>query len=231
MTTLVRAKKDAYFTPGNLEAVSGEMVRQLEYWRERHRSQLFEASQAVLLVLDMQRYFLEPTSHAYIPSAPAILPGINGLVEAFISLKRPIFLTRHVNTPADAGQMGDWWKDLIQEDSPMSQVVDMMAKWGLPVVQKSQYDAFYGTSLEDFLRQAGAQQVLICGVMTHLCCETTARSAFMRGFKVFVLVDGMATYNREFHEATLLNLAHGFAYPLQLSEISALLAKEGTWPQ
>ena len=219
--------KEAYFTPGNIEAVSGEMVDRLAHLRERHRRQVFKASQAALLVLDMQRYFLEPASHAYIPSAGAILPGIEGLVEAFISLKRSVILTRHVNTYADAGRMGDWWRDLIQEDSPMSQVVDGLAKWGLQEVRKSQYDAFYGSPLEDLLRQAGTQQVLICGVMTHLCCETTARSAFMRGFEVFVLVDGMATYNRQFHEATLLNLAHGFAYPLQVSEIGALLAKEG----
>ncbi|MGB9641195.1 MAG: isochorismatase family protein, partial [Anaerolineales bacterium] len=44
-----------------------------------------------------------------------------------------------------------------------------------------------------------------------LCCETTARSAFIRGFEPFFLVDGTATYNSYFHQATLLNLNHGFA--------------------
>jgi isochorismate hydrolase len=47
-------------------------------------------------------------------------------------------------------------------------------------------------------------------VMTHLCCETTARSAFTRGSGLLP-VDGTATYNRAFHRASLLNLAHGFA--------------------
>ncbi len=55
--------------------------------------------------------------------------------------------------------------------------------------------------------------------MTHLCCETTARSAFVRGFEVFFTIDGTATYNKEFHFATLHNLAHGFALPILVDEI------------
>jgi len=61
--------------------------------------------------------------------------------------------------------------------------------------------------------------VVICGVMTHLCCETTARSAFMRGFEVFFTVDGTATYTEAFHRASLLNLSHGFAVPVLVENI------------
>jgi len=57
----------------------------------------------------------------------------------------------------------------------------------------------------------------------------TARSAFMRGFEVFFTIDGTATYNEGFHQATLLNLAHGFAKPVLVSELLARLgvANEG----
>jgi isochorismate hydrolase len=55
--------------------------------------------------------------------------------------------------------------------------------------------------------------------MTHLCCETTARSAFMRGLQVFIAVDGTATYSEAFHRASLLNLSHGFALPVLVDEI------------
>jgi isochorismate hydrolase len=61
------------------------------------------------------------------------------------------------------------------------------------------------------LRASGVTQVVICGVMTHLCCESTARSAFMHGYEVFFPVDGTATYNLTYHRASLVNLAHGFA--------------------
>ena len=89
------------------------------------------------------------------------------------------------------------------------------------LVEKSQYDAFYETELEEYLLEKGVGQVVIGGVMTHLCCETTARAAFIRGFDVFFLIDGTATYNEDFHRAALLNLAHGFARPVLCEEILA----------
>ncbi|XXG60368.1 hypothetical protein AAC387_Pa04g2295 [Persea americana] len=62
------------------------------------------------------------------------------------------------------------------------------------------------------LRDKGIEEVIITGVMTNLCCETTARDAFVRGFRVFFSTDATATSSREMHEATLLNLGYGFAY-------------------
>jgi len=55
--------------------------------------------------------------------------------------------------------------------------------------------------------------------MTHLCCESSARSAFMRGFEVLFTIDGTATYREDFHRAAILNLAHGFAHPVLTGEI------------
>jgi bifunctional isochorismate lyase/aryl carrier protein len=55
--------------------------------------------------------------------------------------------------------------------------------------------------------------------MTHLCCETTARAAFVAGYEVFFLVDGTASYNEEFHISTLKNLAHGFAVLTTTSQL------------
>ena len=78
------------------------------------------------------------------------------------------------------------------------------------VLQKKQYDAFHQTDLESILRGRGVEQVVVTGVMTHLCCETTARAAFVRGFEVFFCVDGTATYTEELHHAALLTLTHGF---------------------
>ncbi len=77
-----------------------------------------------------------------------------------------------------------------------------------------------GTSLEQELRSRGVEQVVVTGVMTHLCCETTARTAFVRGFEVFFCVDGTATYTEAFQRASLLNLAHGFALPVLCEEIA-----------
>jgi isochorismate hydrolase len=180
-----------------------------------------------LLALDIQAYFLEPESHAFIPSAPAILPGILALVQAYQQFNLPVIFTQHTNTPADAGQMSTWWRDLIDPHSPLSRIAPPLDPRDGMLLAKTQYDAFYGTPLEAELRRREVTQVVISGVMTHLCCETTARSAFVRGFQAFFLVDGTATYNREFHHASLLNLSHGFATLSLVGEILAALREAG----
>jgi len=210
--------KEAYFTPETLSQKSRELLESLGDLRRRHVTIELSHS-AALLVLDLQEYFLDPASHAYIPSAPSILPGVRSLLAAWSAHRMPVVFTRHVNTPRTAGRMGVWWRDLIVPGSASSAISPALDTSVGVIVEKSQYDAFYATPLEDLLHRHSVTQVVICGVMTHLCCETTARSAFVRGFEVLFPVDGTATYQEAFHKATLLNLAHGFATPVLVEEI------------
>ena len=210
--------KNAYFTPESLASTTLALYQEIE--NDLHRRDFLRNFQhASLLILDMQDYFLNPTSHAFVPSAPAILPGIQALIQAFSQRGLPIIFTQHLNTPQNAGRMATWWRDLITNKHPLSGIIPELDTRLGTVLIKSQYDAFYQTSLDDILRREGVTQVVICGVMTHLCCETSARSAFMRGFEVFFPIDGTATYNRDFHLATLRNLAHGFATMTTVSEL------------
>lgn len=193
----------------------------------RKRSVTFTHAQSALLVLDMQAYFLDEASHAFVPSVTAILPGVNALITAFANLDLPIILTRHLNTPQDAGLMAVWWRDLITPDSDLAEIDPRLETKNSITICKTRYDSFLNSSLESLLQEKHVQQVVICGVMTHLCCETTARSAFMRGFDVFFTIDGTATYNEAFHRASLLNLAHGFATPVLINDILANLEMNG----
>lgn len=179
---------------------------------------------AALLVLDMQDFFLKEISHAFVPSVSQIIPVINELIVLFRQLSRPVILTRHLNTPSDAKLMSRWWKDLIKREDPLSTISDKIVLFSKAIViEKTQYDAFYKTELEKILLERKVKQLVICGVMTHLCCETTARSAFVRGFEVYFPADATATYNENFHRASLLNLAHGFAVITTAEDIAEIL--------
>lgn len=206
-------KREAYFTLETIEEKSRSMLDALASLRNRHADQTFHCERAALLVLDMQDYFLREDSHAFIPSAPAIIPNTQALIESFYSSMRPVIFTRHINNDADAGMMSRWWRDLIRAENSHSAISAFDTTNGI-VLDKAQYDAFYNTILEETLRSRGVEQVVIIGVMTHLCCETTARSAFVRGFEVFFCVDATATYTEELHRASLLSLSHGFAVPV-----------------
>ncbi len=210
--------KIEYFTPTTIAEKSKQLLDTLPTKRSLEGSG-FDPTQAALIVLDMQKYFLDPGSHAYVPSAAAILPGIQSLIQAFRKQNLPIILTRHLNTHENAGQMANWWADLIREQDPASQLIPELDQLQAIRIEKSQYDAFLDTNLNRHLNELNIAQVVIAGVLTHLCCETTARSAFMHGYKVYFLVDGTATYYEDFHRASLLNLSHGFAVPVLTRDI------------
>ncbi len=210
--------KETYFTRETLLQQSQEMLAAVLEQRARHNWK-FTPGNSALLVLDMQNYFLKESSHAYIPSAPAIVPNIQKLIEKFIQLKQPLIFTRHINTKEDGKMMLRWWKNLISADDTESNIYDQVDTSGGMVIEKTQYDAFFQTNLDMFLQSKGIEKVVITGVMANLCCETTARSAFIRGYEVFFVIDGTAAYNEAVHRATILNLAHGFAIPVLASEI------------
>ena len=214
-----RAKKESYFTPQTILKKSQRMLLDCAPARHLERLRQYDPRRSALLVLDMQEYFLHPSSHAWVPSAGPILSGVQSLVSAYAARGLPIVFSRHLNTPQDAGRMSTWWRHLIADGDELSRLTPALDTGAGITLVKTQYDAFFHTALEALLQARQVTQVVICGVMTHLCCETTARSAFMRGFEVFFTVDGTATYTEAYHRAALLNLAHGFATPVLVSEL------------
>jgi ureidoacrylate peracid hydrolase len=58
-------------------------------------------------------------------------------------------------------------------------------------VVKRRFSTFFGTDLDLLLRSRGVQQLLVCGVAAHVCCDTTARDAFQLGYETFYVVDGV----------------------------------------
>lgn len=79
-----------------------------------------------------------------------------------------------------------------------------------PVVQKHRYSAFVRTDLDRILQEAGIRTLILTGVTTNVCVESTARDGFMRDYYIVLLSDCTATYSREAHEATLRNISRHF---------------------
>jgi bifunctional isochorismate lyase/aryl carrier protein len=211
--------KEQYYSGASIDKQAEEFAKELEFFRKKHDAADLDLKQAALLIIDMQDFFLDEKSHAFIPSMPAIIPRLRNLQNYFLTNNLPVFQTRHANNTANAGQMLKWWGSMLAEDDSLSDIVEDLKNNNVPVISKSQNDAFWGSDLEDRLKAQGIEQIIIGGVMTHLCCESTARAAFTRGFEVFFLIDGTATYNKQFHIGSLYNLAHGFAAQILIKEI------------
>ncbi len=209
-----------YVTPESI-------AQQAQLWLEkiasfnRHGMRLVP-DKAALLVIDMQLFFLDPASPTFTCGGLAILPTVRRLVSAFRERKRPVIFTKHVHHPQglDAGIMRWWWQGMCQEGSPESEIHDAVAP--LPdekVILKHRYSSFYNTDLETVLRCLKVEDLVVSGIMTNLCCESTARDAYYRDYRVFFLADGTGSINEEMHRASLLNLAFGFAFVTTADEI------------
>ena len=204
---------DPYVTVANLEAKTQRWLERIHPYNQ-HVLKL-NPGRSALLVVDMQVFFLDPASPTFTCGGEAILPNVQNLLYAFRQAGRPVIFTRHVHHPdhLDSGIMGWWWPGMCLEGSPESEVHPQLAPLtGEKQVLKHRYSAFYNTDLETVLRCLKVEDLVITGVMTNLCCESTARDAYFRDHRVFFLADGTGSVSEELHLATLLNLAFGFAY-------------------
>jgi len=209
--------KRTYFKLSNIDKVSKRLLLSTANYK-RHRRFDFKINESALLVIDVQKYFTERGFHAYIPSSKAVIVKINELIRFFNEKKRPVIYTKHINSKENAGMLNVFFDRLIEKNTKKSEFSDsLLIKDNSIIIEKTQYNAFYKTELENILNKKNVKQIVITGFMTHLCCETTAREGFVRGFHVFFPVDCSASYNIKYHKATLLNLSHGFA-TLVLSE-------------
>src|ERR1700684_3978302 len=170
-----------------------------------------------LLVVDMQNGFCHPDG-----SFPKIGRGLEGAMEAVATAATavaqaraadvPVVFTRHVYRPGRP----DEGAALIRNSPELAGVAGLAdGTWdaevcaelgcgpGDLVVDKVRFDAFQWTSLEPLLRGLGVTALLICGVVTNICVETTARSAFMRDFPVTLLADCCAAKTSRLHELSI----------------------------
>ncbi|MCF7810109.1 cysteine hydrolase [bacterium] len=203
---------EPYVTAENINEKTNSWLERISPFNQ-HKMQL-ATDKAALLVIDMQKFFLDPASPTYTCGGMAILPNIKRLIDTFRAVNRPVIYTKHVHNPnlSDAGIMGWWWEGMCLEGSPESEVHDEIAP--LPsekVILKHRYSAFYNTDLETVLRVLKIEDLVFSGIMTNLCCESTARDAYYRDQRVFFLADGTGSVCEEMHLASLTNLGFGFA--------------------
>jgi isochorismate hydrolase len=182
---------------------------------------------AALLVVDMQNAFIHPDGPIYLPAGAAVVDKVAALAHAFRAAGRPVFYTRHAEDPAggNAGMMARWWDNSSPREGTWEAAIfeGLAPQPGDVVIPKIRYNAFIATDLEQRLRQARVEDLVVTGVMANLCCESTARDAFMRDYRVFFAADGTAAPSLAFHRGTLLNLSYGFAYVLACDKLVAML--------
>jgi isochorismate hydrolase len=164
-------------------------------------------AKSALLVIDLQEYFL--------PMLSPIIGNVLSLIESCRAKGIKVIYTRHghKDSDKDGGMLLKWWGDVIIYGTEKWNLIKSISPHeNEPVIDKNRYSAFLGTSLNETLKYRKIEDLIITGVMTNCCCETTARDAFMKDYRVFFVSDATATVSEDLHLASLKNLAFGFAH-------------------
>lgn len=184
----------------------------------------FRADRAALVIIDMQRDFLEPGGFGAalgndVSQLSGVVEPVRRLLQAAREAGLLVIHTREGHRPdlsdlppakhrrgkgaltiGDPGPMG---RILVQGEPGHDIVPELAPIPGEPVIDKPGKGAFYATDLDLILRNQGVSQLVICGVTTEVCVNTTAREANDRGYDCLVLSDCTGSYFPEFHQQAL----------------------------
>ncbi len=182
---------------------------------------IFEPARTALLVIDMQSDFCAPGGFGErlgndISATRAIIPTLRHLLQAAREANLLVIHTREGHEPdlldcsssklkrsrlqgagiGDAGPMG---RILVRGEAGHAIVRELEPQVGEWIIDKPGKGAFYATDLDEKLREASIQSLVLTGVTTHVCVHSTLREANDRGYECLVLEDATAAFDASDH--------------------------------
>jgi ureidoacrylate peracid hydrolase len=192
-----------------------------------------ERADTALLVIDMQNGFCHPDAamaalEIDASACTAAAGGCATLIEAAHSAGVPVIYTQYVYQPdySDGGRYiaekqpvlkkigaiaaGSWDAEILEELAPEP---------GDHVITKNRFSAFYSPELEPLLERLGTQSLVVCGVTTNMCVESTVRDAAQRDYRVFVAADATGELDEERHRVALQAIEFNFGWVVDVADV------------
>jgi ureidoacrylate peracid hydrolase len=192
----------------------------------------YKREKSALLIIDMQNAFISKEGSLSkmgldISRTSIVIDPIKELKKEFKSKNRPVIYIQHTHRSdrTDAGLIakvfppimdlghcieGTWDGEIIDELKPEADDY---------VVKKHRFSAFYNTQLEEVLRGLGVQTLVVTGIATNVCVESTIRDAFYRDYNVFVPREATASYTVEQEQGAFGNFEFAFARVVSLEDV------------
>jgi len=186
------------------------------------------AQRAALLIIDMQRDFLEPGGFGSslgndvsllrktITPTQKLLAACRAAGFAILHTREghrvdlsdlPMAKKLRGKPQHMIGDVGPMGRILVRGAAGHDIIPELYPLPGEPIIDKPGKGAFYATDLEAILRSRDIAQLVVCGVTTEVCVHTTVREANDRGFECLVVADCVGSYFPEFHEMGLRMIA------------------------
>ncbi len=218
-----------------------------------------DLSTTALLIIDMQEYFVNPQSpfsrmlerrtsglgeYFQARSKSLVEPNLKRLLEFFRARKQRVIFTTVASECADGSDWAPAFKRMNAESQagigetalparsdPWARMIEALEpNEDEVVINKTTFGAFASTGLDATLRNLGIKTLILGGVVTNRCVETTMRDGTDRGYRVILLDDGSATYSQEMQDATTLSLQGAYGFVRQTDEVLDLLAQSAPEP-
>lgn len=185
---------------------------------------------SALIVIDMQNDFChEEGAFAKrgrnYKAFQAIVPNVIALINAARDHQVPVFLvqmTLDESTVSEAWKNkkgGEWDKLVCAKDSWGAEFYQIIPQPGDYIIEKHRYSAFIGTDLDLKLRTLKRKSIILTGVVTNICVESTARDGFMMDYNVTLVTDGCAAETPEAHQGTINNVDSVFGLTVTTQEV------------
>ena len=207
--------------------------------RGRHMNSFsrIDPARTALLVIDMQKAFMLPGEVFGNEHACDILPNVNRLARAMRDAGGHVIWTRQTATRVPPYAYPEWHYDAndpyvrralesLSDGDPRHGLHDAAdVAPGDVVMNKYRYSAFIRDSsdIESRLAALGADMLIITGTLTNVCCESSARDAYMLGYRVLFASDANAARTDVEHNAALLNVRLNFADVKSTDELIAVI--------
>jgi nicotinamidase-related amidase len=234
-----------------------EHEKVLEIIRLKDQAPLdLDPRQTALLVIDVQRYFVEP-DHPFAQALEKLVPGSTDgyfervrdrvvpntrrLLEAFRAAGRPVVFTGTGSHTEDGRELPQWLKEFDQlglallgtriwpkVSDPSWQIDESVApRPGEFVLHKTSSGPLNSTRLDQTLHNLGVTSLVVAGLTTDVCVTQTARETADRGFRVVVAEDACTTLSEEMHAAALLAFSLAFGRVRKTGEVVSLMSPAG----
>jgi len=194
--------------------VTGDLPRNIASWTP-------DPARAVLLIHDMQRYFLRPFPG---PLRRRLVQNVALLRDRAAALAVPVAYTAQPGDMSEEqrGLLGDFWGPGMSSTAADRQVIDELAPapddW---TFTKLRYSAFFRSALLDRIRDSGRDQLIVAGVYAHVGVLMTAVEAFTHDLQTFLVADAVADFTAGYHQMALRYAAERCAVVVTAKEVFA----------
>jgi ureidoacrylate peracid hydrolase len=210
--------------------------------RARGRQHIFEriaAAKTAHIVVDLQVGFMAEGAAVEVPTAREIVPNVNRISAALREAGGTNVFLRYTCDPVEQQPWTTRYEEYLSPERSAAHSAAFTRDaepWHLwpqldvaandPIVDKTRFSAFVpGTcALHDILAARRIDTLIVTGTLTNVCCESTARDAMQRNYRVIFVADGNAALTDAEHNATLCNMATLFADVMTTEEVLGVIS-------